>query len=91
MVITIKGPIKIKSGSELPEEIKSLIMKQYRLKEKKTGKIDVEIKFEAKGKVYTREDLDKMKFKELRKIGYKLKVKDRNRDTLIDEILKAQH
>lgn len=89
-MVTIKGPIKIKAGSELPKEIKDLIMKQYKLKEKKTGRIDVEIKFKAKGKVYTREDLEKLNFRELRKIGYKLKVKDRDRSVLIKEILKAQ-
>ena len=100
-MVTIKGPIKIKVGEEFPDKIKDAINKASKIEtkikietsEKKEQKEQKEQKTEQKEKKtegYTKDDLEKLSFTKLRKIGYKFKVKDRDRDKLIEEILKAQ-
>ena len=46
-------------------------------------------KVEAKGK-YTKEDLEKLSFSELRVIGYKFGTKGRGKSELVKEILELQ-
>ena len=86
-MVTIKGPIIIQAGKEIPNELKEAIFKTKNITKKKK---DIKVEIEAKEVKYTRESLEKLSFNRLRKIGYTLKVKDRNREKLISEILKAQ-
>lgn len=87
MVTTIKGPIKIQAGKEIPSELKEAVFKTSSItKKEKETKVEVE----AEEVKYIEENLEKLSFTKLRKIGYTLKVRDRNRDKLISEILKAQ-
>ena len=80
--LTIVGPVSFygKKGTRVlqgPLELdKNFSMDDRPAKQKKTG--------------YTREELDKMSFSELKKIGMKLRVKGRSREGLIKDILDIQ-
>jgi len=86
-MITIKGPISIKAGEEVPKKLREVVFKTANAT--KTKK-ETNIKEKSEKPIYTKESLEKLSFNNLRRIGYKLKVKDRNREKLISEILKAQ-
>lgn len=92
MKYKIKKPIRVdgikyKIGDtvEIPEEYVNYFLGSKAIcrgaKSKKSNKIN---------KVYTKEELEGLKFPAIRQIGYKFNVKDNDKITLIEEILKAQ-
>ena len=85
-MVTIKGPLKIKSGEKLPDKLADAIKKQFGIKEIKPEKA----RPEAKRTVYTKEMLEKMDYNKLREIGYKFRVRGRSKKGLIADILAVQ-
>ena len=85
-MVTIKGPLKIKSGEKLPDKLADVIKKQFGIVENKPEKT----RSEAKKVVYTRKALEKMDYNKLKEIGYKLRVRGRSKKGLIEDILAVQ-
>jgi len=85
-MVTIKGPILIKKGKELPKEIKSFIMSEGFLREKTDSKIEKPIIKDNKEP--TIEAIDNMSFKEARAYGRTINVVDRSLKRLRFEIKK---
>jgi len=88
MVPQIKGPIKIKAGEPVPEAVE--LAAKVRLAQKLGIKLKPKEAQEITEKKYTREELEKMSFAELRELGRKLRVRGRSKEGLINDILAIQ-
>lgn len=85
---TIKGPIKLGGGEKVPKEIAELVAKSMGLVLDESGvKPKKEVKTVESKPKYTQEELEKKDFAELKKLGYKFKVKGRSKGGLIKDIL----